>query len=448
MTKPVNVLSVILCSLVLFAGDTAQGQVPIYSDALQAEWQSEFSGMVIDNYQRLMVPRMTNEEIARLRNVRFEFPIDREAVAFRFFARETGQIVMPVASLLFLKDLAAAYAWLNINNYSPQTVFDYLTLFIRGWVQRWPSDLRSPLKALGIPETAAKDQRVLNARNEILSKTILFLLGHELGHVLHGLSAHRSGIAGAVREAEAAADQFAVDLFGRMGLLPNGAASFFAFSARLAPVRSEFTDEASWRRELEKRTHPFDGQRINAMANRIEAERDVFARAFSNSQLGAARVQLLVAELREVAKYLDDPSVSQLQRDWAMGFEPEDLRPRRTLVPELRPRSGERFATLPFSGFYQGRITSSRSKEDTELSVILRRDRDRLTGESSYLGLRGRIEGIVDGPGAEARWTVGSAVYSLTLKSDGSGGQIKAKYRVDNQPELFGDWFLERRELR
>jgi hypothetical protein len=101
MTKPVNFLSIILCWLVLFAGDIVQGQVPIYSDALQAEWQSEFRGMVIDNYQRLMVPRMTNEEIARLRNVRIEFPIDREAVAFRFFARETGQIVMPVASPCF-----------------------------------------------------------------------------------------------------------------------------------------------------------------------------------------------------------------------------------------------------------------------------------------------------------------------------------------------------------
>jgi hypothetical protein len=64
------------------------------------------------------------------------------------------------------------------------------------------------------------------------------------------------------------------------------------------------------------------------------------------------------------------------------------------------------------------------------------------------LGLRGRIEGIVDGLDSEARWNVGSAVYSLSLKSDGSGGQIKGKYRVDNQPALFGDWFLERRELR
>jgi hypothetical protein len=435
------------CLLLVLPG-RAWCQVPIYLDAVQREWQSEFRSMVTDNYQRLMTPRLTNEEAARLRNVKFDFPIDQDAVAFRFFATENGQIVMPVASLLFLKDLSLAYAWLNANGYSPQTVFDYLTLFIRGRLQRWPKELWPPPKALGIPESAAKEPKVLDARNEILSKTILFIMAHELGHVVQGLSAHRSGVAADIRQAEAAADLFAVDLFGRMGLLPNGAASFFAFSARLAPARSEFADVEAWRRDLEKRTHPLDGQRINAMANRIEAQRDVFARAFSNPSLAVSRVKQLVTELREVARYLDDPSVSQLQRDWAMSFEPQDLRPRRALAPELLPRAGERFAAAPFSGFYQGKITSSRSKEDAALSAILRRDKDRLIGETSYLGLRGRIEGTIDGLNSDARWTVGSAVYTLKLTSDGSGSQVKAKYRVDSQPSLFGEWNLDRRESR
>ena len=117
---------------------------------------------------------------------------------------------------------------------------------------------RLPLAALGVPANANDNPSVLERRNENLSKGILFIMGHELGHLVHGLDAHvacRRSSGGerpascdlaAMQRAEAAADAFAVDLFRRMGLVPSASNFFFLMSSRLTELPFEFPSDAQW----------------------------------------------------------------------------------------------------------------------------------------------------------------------------------------------------------
>jgi len=161
----------------------AQGRaLPVYADATIREWAPEFRDMVNDNYRQMILNQLGPAEAQRLRGLKWEFPADPAQVLFDFYARGDGTIVLPVASLLLLKDLANAEAWLTVNGYSSQTVLDYLSVIRRDRLGQWPVRERLPLAALGVPANANDNPSVLERRNENLSKGILFIMGYELGH--------------------------------------------------------------------------------------------------------------------------------------------------------------------------------------------------------------------------------------------------------------------------
>src|SRR2546422_3400890 len=89
----------------------AQGRaLPVYADATIREWAPEYRDMVNDNYRRMILNQLSPAEAQRLRGLKWEFPADPAQVLFDFYARGDGTIVLPVASLLLLKDLATAEA--------------------------------------------------------------------------------------------------------------------------------------------------------------------------------------------------------------------------------------------------------------------------------------------------------------------------------------------------
>ena len=132
----------------------AQGRaLPVYADATIREWAPEFRDMVNDNYRRMILNQLSPAEAQRLRAVKWEFPADPAQVLFDFYARGDGTIVLPVASLLLLKDLANAEAWLTLNGYSSQTVLDYLSVIRRDRLGQWPARATPP-RARSIPRSS------------------------------------------------------------------------------------------------------------------------------------------------------------------------------------------------------------------------------------------------------------------------------------------------------
>lgn len=172
----------VVVALLFFSNVANAATVPLYSKTTIAEWEPEFRSMIEENYARLFQPKLSNDEARRLRAIRFVFPVDPENVLFKFSSSPDGTVRMPVASLLFLKDLANAQAWLELSSYSAQPVLDYFAIIRQGRLAEWPQAERLPMTALRVPAEEIKTGRVLARRNDILEKTLFFILAHELGH--------------------------------------------------------------------------------------------------------------------------------------------------------------------------------------------------------------------------------------------------------------------------
>ena len=407
--------------------------------ALQQEWQEEFREFTLDNYRGLMQPLLTPAEAPRLGNVRVDFPVGPHDHSFNFHSYSDGRVVMPVASLLFYKDLAFSQAWLSANGYSTQPALDYVSILAHGGLERWPEDQRLPKQALGIPANAGDDAMVVALYEQYFLDIVLFILGHELGHILHGFEGPNSSDFAMRRRAELAADAFALELFRRMQRPPLGASLYFATTSRLLPIANFAGDRADWDAWLMQRTHPLDGERIGAAAQFIGQHRADFEKRFAQPGTAALRLDATLLELRTLAEIVDDRSASLTQADCAATYLPQDLEPRVGNIPDINARPGERFADEPYSGVYEGKLRSNKSGESTALRLVLRRDGGSITGESQYLCFRGRVDGkAADDGTAFLRWYVGSIRRSISARSDTLGHRIEAAWRSDD-PAVGGD---------
>lgn len=427
-------------------GATSPLVLPVYPAAELAQWEPKFRRSIEDNYRRVMLPALTTEEAAALRKMRFNFPTDPGQVTLAFRATSAGTIELPVASLLLLKDLSGAEAWLTANRYTTFPLLEYLSVIRLGRLGQWPTRDRLPLPALGIPPGGDTAAAVLARRDDTLNKTILFVVGHEMGHLIHGLDAHgRCAAAGArcnvaqVRAAEAKADAFAVDLFRRIGIVPSGSNFLFLIASRLQPFPSEFAGAAAWQRHLASLTHPLDSQRIATVARLIAANRDGFAAGMPDSVLGRRQIDTAVVDLRTLASNLDDRSLGATQLARAKTLLPQDLRPRTTLQPALRPAVADRAATRPFTGYYRGAFRQASGGAQPVELLFRSAAGGSIDAELMLMGIRGAISGRLPVPTQIAgTMDIGGDPYDVRIDASSDGRKLSGDYRSRTNPNIRG----------
>jgi hypothetical protein len=436
--------SIVVAVIIILSSLPAAAQpsvtFPLYSDAVIQEWESEFRGMVSDNW-RLMLNNLDADEARKLRQLKWEFPTEATEVLLHFRTFPDGRVLMPVASLLFLKDLANAEAWLTVNGYASQSVLDYVTIIRMDRLSQWPVRDRLPINALGVPASATNDARVLERRNETLSKSILFVMGHEIGHHLQGFGSF------APQESEMKADAIAVDMFRRIGLIPSGSNFFFVILSRLSAFRFEFPSDEKWQDYQKKRTHPLDATRIANVADLIKMQRNSFASALPNAAAGASRVDYVVEELNKLAKLVDDRNLGGLQVAWGKTLEPQDLLPRKTPQPILRPKAAELAATGPFAGHFQGELRPTGSGNNSHSIELLFHPRAgvSISAELMMSGIRGACSGkLGDGGRADLIMEVGGDRYQLALEMSPDGRAITGRYESRDTPSVQGQLRLTR----
>jgi hypothetical protein len=449
-----SALRVTLAAIVMFPCVLAHAQpraLPLYPESTIREWQPEFSQMVKENYEKVLFPQLTAAEAQRLRSLRWDFPLDPSLFALQFWAREDGTITLPVASLLFLKDIANADAWLALNGYPSQTVLDYLTILGRGRLGEWPARDRLPLAALGIPEKGLREPMVLERRNEILSKSILFVMGHELGHLVHGMRTgtpcdeRRQGTGpppgcdfSVLQNQEARADRFAVELFRRIGLVPSASNFIFVAFSRINRLRAEFPSDVEWQRYAAQQDHPLDAKRVHGVAAAIEAERSAFASMVRPQ--ARAELDRRIEGLNDLARFLDDPDLSALQLAWAKTLAPQDIKPRRSIVPTLRPQAADLAATLPFTGYFRGEMRPATSSDGQPLEILFRAS----SAELMLMGIRGRLDGTVDTTNrAIGTLDIGGDIYDVQLEAR-DANSVAGVYQSRAQPSASGQLRLNR----
>lgn len=420
-------LSVALLLVATIAG--AGGYGDLYDDATLQKWQPVFAEDIVWNYRNAILPKLTPEEKERLRNVRIEFPLrGPEEDVFEFFAGN-GKVVLPVLSLRFFGDLALASAWLNENQYNGQTVSQYVGMIHFRRREDFPGRrYPDPLTALRIPGDARNDPAVADAFGKVFSSGVIFILCHELGHLVHEHPGYAGVSAQQAQLNEAQADRFAVEIMRRLGVVPAGIVLWFANTA---------TREAEGQKGA--RTHPLSAARIESLAAGLEKAAPDFARAESDPARAAIIVRTIAAQVRTIAGVLGDEEIHRMLRHQGATTGLKDLAPRRT-IELAAPQGAGSPAGVPFDGVYHCRFKAKVSRDVFDLRLVLRRHGDKVTGEYTYAIFSGKVLGFVRGQTLDLAWTEGGATGKARFQSDQSGGSFTGTWGDATSPDNGGTW--------
>jgi hypothetical protein len=256
----------------------ANDWVDMYSGAIE-QHQPRLERRINELYVKGFQPFLATAEAHRLARVAIEVPRVGEVAKdptdfYSITGGNSPTVVMPALSLMFLEDLCTAYAWLWANDYSLETIDEYVAMLR----YRKPGDFPggrypAPLKALGIPSDALEDKRVNDMSLRFRNTAWAFILGHELGHVVDASQGYDHRSSAESRRSESRADTQSLDWLQRTDTLPMGAVLYFQAQAYMMPSQGQLKaegvikNEADWQRYLsEKITHPLTSDRLENMA--------------------------------------------------------------------------------------------------------------------------------------------------------------------------------------
>ena len=263
----------------------------------------------------------------------------------------------------------------------------------------------SPLKALCIPGNALDDPKAKAEADQGFDVGIIFVLLHELGHVLHGHPGYRHISPEAARGNEAEADRFALDGLKRLDASPLAVIQYFTVMAHMAKNRGDFAGQEAFDAYLSARTHPLDSGRIARLAERLKQE---------------AGMEALAGQvLEQITGTLENERVQEIMAVIGDSGIEANLAPRRQ-NEKLGTPCGWKDDGQDFSGPYDGTMVI-RGK-DFDVSLILRRSGSSARGASSFGAATYSIEGEIDGGTLFYRWFTGdvSGKGQLRLKEGGA----------------------------
>ena len=375
----------------------------LYDRATLDQWGQRYQRSTQRIIDEVIRPALLAEEQTRLADAHLDLPVHAEGTQrgrpLAFYA-DGWRVVMPVYSLKFLDDLCTAYAWLQFNGYSLETISDYTAMLRYGEVQATPA--YAPLAALGIPADALDDQRVdeLALGHFVTART--FILLHELGHIYHG---HRGGTGAQSRANEEAADRFAAEVMARTPLPPLGSLVFFMADASWAGYPAAEDD-----------THPLSGARLRTLAARVEDR-------------GLARGLDTLAEL------MDDPDIRTGFAAAGKTASLASLKPRR---PGELPGTAQDGAQHAFDGAFVGEA-NQHGDATFPVRIDFVRDGERVRAQYSFGVGTGHLAGRVTGRRLDFEWqwagNFGRGVFETSedgARFDGTWGYLRSHDNAGN----------------
>jgi hypothetical protein len=399
---------------------------PTYDGADLFRVQSRYPDGILGNFRDVIMPRLEASDAAALNNVNFEFPLTVDAAEPMAFYTAGDTIVMSAASLLFLDDLATAAAWLNENGYSQASVTDYASMLKYGRFGDAPPE---PLEALCIPATALDDPGVDETATTAFEVAVIFVLLHELGHVLYRHPGYQGIDPDVARANEAQADRFALDGLARLDASPLAMINYFTVWAHMAQNAGDFASTAEFEAHLASRTHPLDSLRIASLVDDLRTD------PVTESLAGPV--------LDQIVATLELPGVQEIMATVGGTGTEANLAPR---------RFGEMLGTpcgfvgdgQDFSGPYDGVMTIN--DEGFPVSLILTRNGSSVQGTTSFGVATYVIEGATDGVQLGYRWYVND-VAGRGVLGLGPDGALTGTWGSDGSEDNGGSIELHRRAV-
>jgi hypothetical protein len=301
----------------------------LYDDSTLAYWQGRYEPNIRYNLDSLILPALSSSERRAVRMLSLQLPLRDEYDPLAYYVpRQSSTIVMSILSIKFMDDLAIASVWLVKNDYSIESIAYYCDVVKYRNAASGDGDFyKDPLSALGIPADALADKWVDETSQNVLKSAVVFILAHEIGHVIGGHSPDASVELRQQHEMEA--DRFAVRIFRQIGVAPIGAVPFFLTATHLAPHRGDFDTDSAWKSwQLTEASHPLSGQRLSALASQLRVAPRNFTRYDKNPDAAVRTILAASDQIDSIGLLLDD---KDLQRHASIVG-------RRIPLSELRPR--------------------------------------------------------------------------------------------------------------
>ncbi len=387
----------------------------MYDTATLEYWGARYRQSTYKIRDQLILKYLKTSESQALAGVRLDFPLKGLGGEPLEFYTPAGhsKVVMPILSMKFLDDLCTAYAWLQVNGYSLETISDYTAMlkyasFPDG---RYPA----PLRALHIPENALSDPRVSELSLGHFVSARAFILLHELGHIYHRdpptgtISAEQS------RLNEEQADSFAAEVMSRTPVPPLGIIVFFMADAHWANYPPD-----------PNATHPVSGHRLHTLAAHLEDS-------------------ALASGINQLGDFLDDPEVRAGIVAVAKATDESTLAPRRPgQLPKITTHNGDRSTTaqVPFQGRYVGDyVQRLEPGEAVRIEVVFQRHaNNEVVGQYSFgLGV-GSIEGTVRGNTLYFDWRWAGNYGRGVLRASEDGANFSGTWGYRESRDNAGTW--------
>lgn len=399
--------------------------IEIYPRAqLEADAQ-RYGEQIRAEYAETILPVLTPAERSALATTKFEFPIaGPKGDPFEFYT-DGNTVYLPAFSLRFFADLCLASAWLNQHGFDGTTVRNYVGLLF--WRVNHTNTPPPPVfKSLGVPADAREEPAVAQRADRNFGNVVVFLLAHELGHIL---KKHRAS----APAQEIAADAFAIEVMRRIGQLPLGLEFWFDVE-RYRHDPTKYSTEAAWQAYLAGSTHPVTDERLNALAAAIEKAPDDFARPQTNQVLWTARARMFAQMFRLAAPFAGNRIARQAEYENIRDLRLVSLKPRKAAFAAPRGDGTDE----DFQGLFRVRRTFADGGPGDEVDLLLLRNGDEVAGHYTNAKVDGSFEGKIAEGVLRGTWQEEAREGKATVES--VGDKLRATWGTGAQDKGAGSW--------
>jgi hypothetical protein len=258
-------------------------------------------------------PYFTRSQLLAFSGLELAVPVSNElAGPLAIPEARNNRITLPVVSLLFVEDLAQAYAWLWTSGFSSETVDEYCGMLR----YRSPEEFSgrrypAPLEALHVPANVVENPTAKRMFARIKNNALAFLILREFARA-------RRATSGATSDEQA--DVFALDLLKRNSEIPFG--PLLILEAQLYLPGSGETPTAG---------------RLVALANYLDLRVQEFVAGRPDRNAGITAIHSMARRFRASAAFLGDREGQRLWSEQARKTTVESLAPRRQSDASVDP---------------------------------------------------------------------------------------------------------------
>jgi hypothetical protein len=434
--------AIFLIASALAPGAPAQNVERLYPRAKLESDVKLFGEQITAEYRTTILPNLTAGEKAALAAVKIQFPIaGPKGDPFEFYT-DGSTVYMPALSLRFFSDLCVANAWLATHGFDGTTVRDYVGLLFREAAFSPTAPLPPVFKTLGIPDNA-RDENAVSARaSRNFGNTVVFLLAHELGHVL---AKHRADPADPAqsRAQEIAADRFAIELMRRLPQVPLGLEQWFDYERIRHAAPREIPREAEWQKYLGTLRHPVTTERLNALAHEIENAAEAFARLQDNRPLWVSRTKMFAQFFQLAAPLAGNPVARVVEYARVRDLRLVSLKPRKAVFAVPVPGAVAR--EEDFQGFFTAHRTTGDGGKAEDFDLLVLRSGDEVTGSYAAGKVQGFVEGRIRDGVLHFTWREGGTTGRGRIESLENGATLRGTWGPGADEQGAGTWSATRR---